>query len=413
MMKKTLLVVGLLTLLVYSAMAQTQTSWRGKNHAGIFDGNNLLKSWPEAGPELVWSYESLGNGFGSPAITADRLYIQGEIDSMGYLFAFDLKGNLLWKKAYAPEWVKTYPGARSCPTVVDNLIYVCSGLGNLSCFDAKTGDKKWSVDLKADFQGEYTMHGHSEAPAIDGDKVFLVPGGKEHNVVALNRFTGKLIWSCKGVDERPAYNAPNIIQLKDRHVLVTFSAYALLGIDVQTGQLLWTHVQDNLPVEQHALGMGDTHSNIVYYEDGFIYYVAGDGNCAVKLKLSDDGTQITQVWRNNAFDDYMGGFVKLGNILYGGTTASKSFVAADAGTGEILNTLRLGSGTTVAAEGLVYYYTQTGKVNLINPHDGNPEVISTFRITQGTKEHFAQPVIDRGLLYIRHGNVLMVYNIQG
>jgi outer membrane protein assembly factor BamB len=411
-MKKNIFVMVVMSLLIHSAMGQTVYKWRGNDHSGIYDGKNLLREWPEAGPALVWEFEGVGDGFGSPAITTDRLYIMGAIEGIGYLFAFDLKGKLLWKKEYAPEWTKSYPGARSCPTIIDNLIYVCSGFGNLSCFDSESGDKKWSADLQKDFNGALTMHGHSEAPAFDGDKVFLTPGGKEHNVVALNRFDGRLIWSCKGLGERPGYNAPNIITLKDRKVLVTFSAYAFLGIDADTGELLWTHLQDNVPVEKRAIGMGDTHSNIVFYEDGTIYYVAGDGNCGVKLKLSDDGTKIRQEWRNKDFDDFMGGFVKLGNFIYGGTTAKKNFIAVDAGSGEITASIRLESGNTIAADGLIYYYTQNGKVNLIRPKDGKPEVISTFKITKGTKEHFSQPVIDRGRFYLRHGNVLMVYDIQ-
>ena len=104
-------------LLIHSAIGQTVYKWRGEDHSGIYKGKNLLTEWPEAGPALVWEYEGVGAGFGSPTITTDRLYIQGEIDSTGYLFAFDLKGKLLWKKEYAPEWTKTFPGARCCPTI--------------------------------------------------------------------------------------------------------------------------------------------------------------------------------------------------------------------------------------------------------------------------------------------------------
>ena len=411
-MKKNILTCIIFILIIQNTFGQTTYTWRGQNHTGIFDSNNLLISWPENGPPLAWYYEGLGNGYGSPAITNDRIFIQGEIDSIGYLFAFDLKGKLLWKKEYAPEWTKTFPGSRSCPTVVDDLIYVCSGFGNLSCFDAKNGEKKWSADLLNDFNGQYTLHGHSEAPAIDGNMVFLVPGGIEHNVVALNRFTGELIWTCKGLGERPAYNAPYIIRLKERNVLVTFSAYALLGIDTKNGELLWVHIQDNVPVEKHEPGMGDTHSNIILYEKGFIYYVAGDGNCAVKLSLSDDGTKISQEWRNLEFDDYMGGFIKYGDFIYGGTTAKKCLIALDSKTGTITDSLKLGSGNTIAADSMLYYYSQSGKVNLVKPKNDRLELISTFKITRGTKEHFSQPVIDRGMFYIRHGNVLMVYQLK-
>src|SRR5674476_705807 len=73
-------------------------------------------------------------------------------------------------------------------------------------------------------------------------------------------------------------------------------------------------------LEKRLPGYGDTHSNTILYEKGFIYYAAGDGNCGVKLKLSDDGTKITEIWRNKSFDSFMGGIVKIGDYLYGSGT---------------------------------------------------------------------------------------------
>lgn len=410
---KNLFIVIVALFIACACNKKTEVSqWRGPDRDGKFNETNLLESWPKEGPTLLWEYDEVGNGFGSPAITHDKLYIQGEIDSVGYLFAFDLKGKLLWKAPYGKEWTISFQGSRACPTVVDSLIYVCSGLGKLSCFNLNDAEKIWSADLKDDFNGEYEMYGHSEAPLIDGDQVFLVPGGSENNVVALNRFNGKLIWSCKGLGERPAYNAPYLIKLENRHILVTFTAYALLGIDASSGELLWTHIQDNIPVANHKLGMGDTHSNTVLYDNGYIYYVAGDGNCGVKLKLSDDGSEISELWRNSNVNDYMGGIIKLGNYIYSSSGTLRSLVSVDIENGSIKDTLKIGNGNTIYSDGNLYYYNQKGHINLVKPQNGKLNFISSFKISKGTKEHFAHPVIDKGVLYVRHGNVLMAYDIR-
>ncbi|OQX98441.1 MAG: hypothetical protein B6I20_11040 [Bacteroidetes bacterium 4572_117] len=407
----TLLLITTVLLTQY-VNAQKIYEWRGENRSGIYNEKNLLKSWPEQGPELIREYTGIGNGYGSPIFTDDRMYIQGELDSIGYLFAYDLKGELLWKKDYGKEWVESYRGSRSTPTIVDNLIYVCSGLGNITCFDSKNGKKIWFVDMLKDLNGSFTMFGHSESLLIDGDKVFLTAGGADTNVVALNRFDGKIIWVCKGLGERPGYNAPNIIRLENRNILLTFSAYSLMGIDTKTGDLLWTHVQDNLPVEKHKLGMGDTHSNTILYENRFIYYVAGDGNCAVKLKLSQDGKKITEVWRNKKFDSYMGGIVKIGNKIYSCGTAKKDLRRITADTGIVTDSLKLGSGAVILADGMLYYYSQNSKMCLVKPNPEKMELISSFKIKKGTKEHFAHPVINKGILYVRHGNIMLAYNIK-
>ncbi len=410
---KNVLLISILTLFFISfVQAQKVYEWRNINRSGIYQETNLLKSWPEEGPELIRTYLGLGNGYGSPIFTDDCMYILGEIDSIGYLFAYDIMGELLWKENYGKEWTKSFSGSRSTPTIVDNLIYVCSGLGNITCIDSNRGEKIWSVDMLKDLHGSFTMHGHSESLLIDDDKVFLTAGGVDTNVVALNRFNGDIIWVSKGLGERPGYNAPNIIRLQDRNIMVVFSAYALMGIDTKIGELLWTHIQDNIPIEKHGLGMGDTHSNTVLYEDGFIYYAAGDGNCGVKLKLSSDGKEIEEVWRNKIFDNFMGGIVKIDNNIYGCTTAKRDLRRIDANTGETLDSLKLGSGALIVADNLLYYYSQNGKMNLVKPNLKQMELISSFKITKGTKQHFSHPVINKGFLYVRHGNVMLAYDIR-
>jgi outer membrane protein assembly factor BamB len=411
-MKKLFVLLLLLVQIAFTCKAQTIAQWGGNDRNGVYNEKNLLKSWPVGGPQLMWVNDGIGNGFGSPAVTNDRIYITGEKDSIGYLNALDLKGNLLWKSDYGKEWVRTYPGSRSTPTIVGDLIYVCSGLGNLVCFDAKTGSKKWFVDKQIDLHGNPTLHGHSESPLIDGDKVFLTPGGIDTNIVALNRFTGKIIWISKGKSERPGYNSSILIKLTKRNIVVTFTAYSMLGIDSKTGELLWSQEQDNTPLTERKPGNGDTHANSAWYENGFIYYIAGDGNCAVKLELSEDGKQIKQVWRNKTIDNFMGGFIKLGEKIYSCTNGRRDLKCIDANTGQVLNSLKVGIGSIVFADKMLYYYNQKGEVNLIKPAPEKLELISTFKIKNGTLEHFSHPVISNGVFYLRHGKALMAYNIK-
>jgi len=396
----------------YNVEAQTIVQWRGTDRNGIYNENNLLKSWPAEGPKLLWANENVGNGFGSMAITSDKIYITGEKDTIGYLSALDLKGNLLWKSDYGKEWVKTFPGSRSTPTVVGDLIYVCSGLGNISCFDAKTGARKWFVDKIKDLHGKATLHGHSESPLVDGDRVFVTPGGKDTNFVALNRFTGKIIWISKGKGDRPGYNSPLLIKLPQRNIVVTLTAYNLLGFDSKTGELLWSQEQDNTPLAKREPGEGDTHANTAWYENGFIYYIAGDGNCAVKLSLSPDGKQIKQIWRNKIIDNFMGGFIKLDDKIYTCTSGRKDFKTLDANSGKVLDSLKVGVGTMIYADKMLYYYNQKGEVNLIKTGPVKAELVSTFKITKGKLEHFSHPVINNGVFYLRHGSALMAYNIK-
>jgi outer membrane protein assembly factor BamB len=387
--------------------------FRGPDRTGVFNETQLLKIWPEEGPEELFYIDSIGNGYGSPVICDKLLYFTGSPDSTAMLYCADIEGNMVWSYELGPEWVKNYPGSRSTPTIAGDLIYVGTGMGNLYCINRKKNALIWSINLLNDFQGELPVFGHSESPVVFQDMVFWTAGGKSHNVVAIDRFTGEIIWSNEGMKDRSAYHPPRVITSKSgREILVTFSAYHLLGFDIHSGELLWIHEQDNYPVEERKPGNGDTHSNTVLYEDGFIYYAAGDGNCGVKLRLSDDGAEIEEIWRNKGFDSYMGGIIKIGDHLYGSATVKPQLRSIHTETGVLTDSLSIGRGVVIAADSMIFYYNQQGKMHLISFNDGKMKSVSSFSIERGTREHFSHPLIHDGVLYLRRGNTLMAYQIK-
>jgi outer membrane protein assembly factor BamB len=406
------IIAAILAFVPLFVSAQEKTyEWRGPERSGKYNKTGLLKSWPAEGPAEKWVVSNIGNGFGSPVFTDDRFYITGETDTVAVLYCFNLKGEKQWETKLGREWVKSCPGSRSAPTVVGNLIYIGTGMGDLYCVNTK-GAIVWSKKLKEDFQGALPLHGHSESALIDGNKVFWTPGGKINNVVALDSKTGKLIWSAKGFGETSAYNPPKLIRHPSGNILITFSSYHLMGLDAETGKLLWSHEQTNFPPEKRGPGYGDTHANTVIYEDGFLYYTEGDGNGCVKLSLSPDRSKITEEWRNPGFDSYMGGVVKIGNYMYGSGTLRPSLLAINTSTGQLTDSLKIGSGAIISADDMLYYYNQKGDIHLVGYKDGKITDVSSFRLKKGNLQHFAHPVINKGILYQRHGNVLVAYDIK-
>ncbi len=400
-MKNLSLVICLVLFFSCTSKKKEISQWRGENRTGIYDEPNLLTEWPKDGPELVWEFEGVGNGYGSPVITEDKLFINGEIDSLAYLMAFDLQGKMLWKTEFGTDWTTNFIGSRSAPTIVDGLVYVASSMGDIACIDSETGMKKWGLNMLEKFKGKNTRFGYSQSLEIDGDLVYCAPGGAEDNIVALDRFTGETKWTNKAFGEIPAYCSPLLLEFPTRNVLVTFSEHALFGLESTTGKILWSHMQDTIC---------DIHGNTPIYENGHLYYVAGCGNGTVKLQISKDGSQITEVWRNKKLDNIMGGAVKVNDKLFASGHRKKKWKAIDANSGEMVDSLKFGRGATIAANGLLYCYNEQGKVALVKT-EPNMEIISQFRVKKGTKEHFAQPVINNGILYIRHGNVLLAYKV--
>jgi len=402
-MKNYILLLVAVSLFSCTQKQKKVSEWRGDNRSGIYNETNLLKEWPKDGPNLLWDIEGIGNGYGSPVISGNSLYVNGEIDSVAYLFAMDLKGEIKWKTEFGKDWMKNFIGSRSAPTVVDDMVYVASGLGDVACIQAETGELKWKINMLEKFEGKNTRFGYSQSLLVDGDLVYAAPGGTKDNIIALDRFTGETKWTNAGVGEVPAYCSPLLIEFPTRNVLITFSEHALMGMESQTGEVLWTELQDTLC---------DINGNTPIFENGYLYYVTGCGNGTVKMKIAEDGGSITEVWRNKELDNIMGGAVKLNGKIIASGHRKKVWKSVDAETGETRDTLKFGRGATIAADGMLYCYNERGQVGLVKVTPENMELVSKFKVTKGTKEHFAQPIINNGVLYVRHGDALLAYDIK-
>lgn len=402
-MKHLFFISFVITCMFFSTMNEPVNEWRGPNRSGVYNESGLLKEWPAEGPKLLWAIDSTGRGYGSPVISGDQLFINGETDSTSYLYAYNLQGKLLWKTPSGQEWVKNFPGSRSTPTVVGNQIYVSTGKGDIACISKETGTKIWSLNMIADLKGTMNMFGYSQSLLVNGDLVYCQPGGPENNVVALNRFTGKLVWSQKAKGEVEAYGSPSIVKRGTRDLLLTFSELAFMGLDGKTGELMFTHKMDTA---------GNLHGNIPILDGDNLFYTEGDGNRTVKFTLAKDGSSVSEVWRNRSFDNIMGGVVRLGDKIYGTAHRQMYLKCLDMKTGLVTDSVKMFRGSTIAADGMLYVFTEKGQLNLVDPKLEGMQIVSSFKITKGTKEFFAHPVIHNGVLYIRHGQSLMAYSIK-
>ncbi|HEY3372889.1 MAG TPA: PQQ-binding-like beta-propeller repeat protein [Prolixibacteraceae bacterium] len=410
-MNKFILFAALLAIISGMTTASAQSQWRGPNRDGIYPETHLLKQWPAEGPKMLWSFEGLGTGQGSVVVASDKVYMTGIPDTLtseGFLFAFDTKGKLLWKKNYGKDWTGIFPGARSTPTVVDNLVYVESGNGNVYCMDAQNGDIKWSVDLFKDLQADSVQFGFSESLLIDGDKIYCTPGGKVNNMVALNRFTGKKIWSSPAYGEIATYCSPIVINHHGQRLVVNLTSTSIIGLDANTGQMYW---------RVHQFQDNKIHGNTPVYFDGKILALSAsrkDSSGLVMLQLSPDGKKAEIAWRNKEYTNLMGGFILKDGFVYGSAHIQPKWFCVDTKTGLTKYIAKeLGGGPVIYADGLFYCYAE--KDGIMALAEGTPEqfrIISQFKVPLGTAQHWAHPVIANGQLYVRHNNALMVYDIH-
>ena len=383
------------------------SQWRGPGRNGIYTEPGLLQKWPEQGPELLWSFEGLGAGHGNVGIGKDKMFILGMPDTTGVLYAFDLKGKLLWKKNYGLEWYKNYTGPRSTPTIVGDLVYFISGQGVVYCYKANNGDLVWSVDMVKKFAGRNNTWGIAESVLIDGDKLFCTPGGIENNIAAFNRLTGATIWTSPGNRQPSAYCSPILVIHNKTQLIVTMTAESIVGVDAVTGQFYWK-------VDQFQ--SNKIHANTPVYLNGIIYCSSDNAKTnfgLVALKLSDDGKSISTLWRNEDFKNLMGGIIVTDGHIYGSIYKKGLWCCINTTTGKIIySSNKLWDGNIIMADGRMYCYSEKGEMALVSADPSSFNVLSSFKVPLGSDQHWAHPVIKNGKLYIRHGSALMAYKIK-
>jgi len=401
-MKKTAM-MGLLLLVTYSAQSAVQSQWRGPLRNGHYNEAGLLQSWPAQGPKLLWKAVDVGKGFSSAAVANDVVYLAGAVDDQGQVSAFTMAGKLLWKTIYGPEWSDSYPGSRSTPVVVDNRLYLETALGVVHCLDAVTGKILWSVDLVKTFSAEVLEWGLVENLLIDGPRLICTPGGNKTCVVALDRMTGKTIWTSGAMNEKAGYCSPTLAQHGKRRLIITMTSKHIIGVDADTGKLLWNH--------PHVTSW-DVHPNIPLYADGCVYAVSGYGTGGVKLELAADGASVKEIWRDKTLDSQIGAALLINGFIYGSGQNKNKWHCLDWQSGQIkYSSNLLARGTAIYADGMMYCYTERGELALVKPDPLAFNVVSSIRITEGSDQHWAHLVIAGKRLYLRHGDVLLVYDI--
>ena len=410
-MKNTMLLCLLLAFGLSQGCKNEVSQWRGDMRDGVYHETELLDQWPEGGPELLWASEGLGKGYAAPAITGTRIFVNAEEDGGSFLLAMDLQGNQLWKSPNGKEFQgegfsSTYPGARSTPTVYGKLVYTNSGKGRIACFNANTGAEKWAVHIEDDLGGEVAYFGYSESVAVDDKNVYCYPDGKEVKMAALDRFTGKTVWTSEVLRDTFAYGSPVLADLPSRKILIHTSRYHIFTLDRENGELLADYKLEGYEYDGE-------HCNTPVYSNGCIYFVANDteGQGAMRLKLSDDGENISEVWRHQGILNNFGGLLVINDHLLT-TVKGNWLLSLEPEGGAIVDSIKVASGSLAYADNKIFCYGNNGEINLISFDGDKAEVSGKLKITEGTGHHFSYPVIANGIMYIRRGDALMAYKIK-
>ncbi len=403
-----LLIVTFLIVIQYSTKAGDWPQFRGPNRDGKGTERNLLARWPEAGPKLLWSVQDLGAGFSHVAVSGGLIYVSGLEGKSGILRALTLDGREKWKASYGPEWSTSHPGARSIPTVYEGLVYIASGVGNVACFDAATGAPVWSKKLFAEYDASQVQWGYAESLLVDGENLFCTPCGKKATMVALNRKTGRQVWVSPALGQGSSFCSPLLINHGNKRMVVTMTESGVVAFSPETGRVLWQYPYEN-PRQNHPI--------TPIYHEGLLYVTSGYGKGAIGLKIADDGNSVRPLWEQPRQDPIHGQAVLVDGYVFASShqKAGGKWSCVELKTGKLAwESPGVGKGGSVIyADGMLYCYSEDGKVGLMKASPEKCEVVGSFDVTQGEGSHWAHLVVANGRLYLRHGGALMCYDVKG
>jgi outer membrane protein assembly factor BamB len=396
--------------------------WRGPNLDALCSETGLLKDWPESGPKLLWEITGLGSGYSSMSIAGGRLYTMGDIsiesEKAQYVLAYELSTHKrLWAAKVGPPHSD---GPRGTPTVDDGLVYAIGTSGDVVCVDAGTGKVLWTKNFRKDFDGKNPGWKYSESPLVDGDKLLCTPGGRDAVMVALNKKTGELVWKCSMPDigrngkDGAGYSSIVITEAGGIRQYVQLTNKGLIGVAAKDGRFLWGY-------NKIANRTANIPTPVIYGDHVFCSTAYGSGSALLKLTASGDSVDAKEVYflDANTFQNHHGGFVRIGDYIYGGHGQGKGKpTCIEIKTGKIMwqeNQPGGGSAGVLYADGHLYFRYQDNELALIQ---ASPDRYSLKRVFDLPKREgmsgpgWAHPVISDGKLYIRHADVLLVYDVK-
>ncbi len=388
--------------------------WRGPERNGISKETGLAKEWPKEGPKLLWQAKDIGDGYSTPAVVGERLYLisnQGmENEFVHALSVAD--GKEVWKTTIGkvgPNQGPQYPGTRSTPTFDGDALYALGSNGDLVCLNAADGKEQWRKDLRKDFGGKPGKWAYAESPLVDGEVLVVAPGGSKATIVALNKKSGNVVWeSVIPEGDEAAYASAMIVEVGGLKQYVEFLSKGLVGVEAKTGKLLWRY-------EKTAQ---NSPANIPtpLVQDQFVYSAAGrSGGGLVQLKAAGSTVEADEVYFTPKLPTAIGGAVVLEGNLYG--TNGQGLLCAVLKTGDIKWQERgVGAGSVCYADGRLYIHGENGEVALV---EATPEAYrekGRFAPPEppkkGPGKAWAYPVVANGRLYIREMGTVWCYDVK-
>ena len=393
-----------LALLAMAPMVAGAADWphfRGPDSNGTAPDKGINKDWKAKPPKQLWSVDMGDNGFAGPIVAAGKVFIIDHAGGDDVVRAIDLtSGKEAWKYPYADPAADNYGFAHSSPAFDNGKLYTLSRSGQLNCIDAAKGAKIWERNIRKEYQGQPGNWEYAASPIVDGNKLIVCPGGK-NGVVALDKDSGKEIWTGGGSD--PAgYATPVIATINGRKQYVIFEGKALIGLDPDKGGAPIWHCLWVTPNEVNA-------ASPIVVDDSSIFVASGYKTGCGLIKVN--GAQAQPAWTTKDLQAHFNSPVLVNGYIYGiGDKFGLACVDPKTGKSPWKQPLDEKGGIAAVDGVLLAVNGGSGEVVMVDPSPDAYKELGKFTPIGGMS--WTAPVVADGKLIIRNKQKLACFDLK-
>ena len=388
-----------------SAAGGDWPQWRGPNRDGVSAETGLLKQWPAGGPPAAWTVSGLGKGYGSVAVGGDRLFVQGTEGNASAVFCLRRQdGGKVWSRTLGRSLDQDKGGGpRGTPTVDGDVLFALSEAGDLACLRIADGAVVWARNILADFGGRNPNWLLSESPLVDGPHVIVTPGGRGAGLAALDKKTGKTVWTTKELSDAAAYSSAIAVDVQGVRTIITQTSQAAVGVRAGDGKLMWRYTKA-------ANDTANITTPVFFDNRVFVTSAYNTGGALLQLRAENGEVRADEAYFTRDMMNHHGGVVFVNGHLYGFSNAI--LTCLEAATGKVQWRDRsVGKGSLTYADGRLYVLGEGNTVGLVEASPAAYVERGRFSIADQGWPSWAHPVVAGGRLYLRNQGVLAAHDI--
>jgi len=440
--------------------AQDWPQWRGPQRDGHVPKFSTPAKWPDS-LKQVWKVE-VGAGLASPVVAGGKIYLLTRERDDEIVSCYRLgDGSRVWQQRYTSPFIpnvqavitRYFPASQgkgpfATPVVFKDRLYTLGVDRVLSCFDAKNGDLKWrqhyqkqnipdkivyecqpcgcsedgkefsqpgecsacrmalgskGLETSASMGGQGNYYGTSASPLIDG-KIGIVNIGNltGGSVIAFDLHSGQEKWRWQGPP--PSSSSPIIATLHGTRQVVVLTRENLAGIDVATGQQLWSFA-----IESNAQIVTP-----IVFDDLVIFSAYRSPTTAIRVKKAENTWAAEKAWSTNDVTLYTSTPVLVGDKLYGLSYTNRGqFFAMEARTGKLLWTSegRQAQGAAILSAGAALLaLTDEAKLIAMTPEMASYKTLANYQVASSPT--WAYPVIWEKNILVKDETALTLWRME-